>query len=425
MLQKQASSIRLLCAADLHLGRILPHSLEEKSKENFILNAWTNLVALAGSSSVDAVLLAGDIFDSEDNLYEAVFQFEKGVVELAKKGIPVLAVAGNHDARLFAKRSYFPHLPQFKVLGKNGVWESHSLTVGQRTLRIDGWSFPDERYIGNPILTSLPCSREEIAIGLLHCECPGAKDSVYAPVGVSDFAKTGHRAWILGHVHIPQQLLQQPDVFYCGSLQGLDSSEHGPRGAMVLDIDSAGGAQRQFCPLAPLLWHRQEVEVDPSVDLFTFLERLAQERLKNDLNKTRAFASSFVLQGRVRDYLSLAQRAQELEGQHLTSILNDQNLIPCWIERISVDCQPAYDLSLLSQGEDMISLLARKLLELQKKEGEAAILKKAHGALEQKAMKYPHLAQTGPSNEEEIRSECLRAGYALLADLLKQKEGSR
>lgn len=426
-MQKAPSSIRLLCAADLHLGRTLSTSLGEKSKENYVLNAWSNLVAFASapSSSIDAVLLAGDTFDSENDLYEAVFHFEKGVVELGKRGIPVIAVAGNHDARLLAKRSYFSHLPHFKCLGKNGIWESHFLTIGQRKLRIDGWSFPDERFLGNPLSTSPTCSREEIAIGLLHCDCPGKKDSIHAPVSVNDFAKTGHRAWALGHVHIPQRLLQQPDVFYCGSLQGLDSSEHGPRGAMILDIDSAGGLQRHFCPLAPLLWHRLEVEVDTSVDLLTFLERLAQESLKKGLGATRAIAARFHLQGRVRDYLSLVNRAGELEREHLTSILLDQTVVPCWIEKISIDCQPAFDLALLAQGDDMISQLSRRLLELQKNEEGVALVKKAYAALEQKSIKYPHLAATYPLTEEEMRRECLRAGYALLSDLMKQKEVAR
>jgi hypothetical protein len=271
--------------------------------------------------------------------------------------------------------------------------------------------------------TSLPCGREEIAIGLLHCDCPGPKDSKYAPVAPSDFARTGHRAWALGHVHIPQSILAKPDVFYCGSLQGLDSSEHGPRGATLLDIDPAGGLKRHFCPLAPHLWHRQEIEMDPSLDLHVLLERAAQETFKKDLTSTRTIAARFILQGRIRDYQSLAETAKKLEGEHLTSIFSQQAHVPCWIEKIDVDCQPAFDLALLAQGDDMISQLARRLVALQK--GEGALLDQAQAALKQKSMKYPNLAPTYPLTEEEFRSECLRAGYALLADLMKQKEAAR
>lgn len=420
VLPKPPYTFRLLSAADLHLGRGFASVLGEAHKQNFIFNAWENLIALASTSGVDAVLLAGDIFDSEDNLYEAVFHFEKGVVELSKRGIPVIAVAGNHDARLFAMRSYFPHLPRFHCLGKNGNWETYYLDWGQRKLRIDGWSFPDERFAGNPLKSAPLCSREEIAIGLLHCECPGQKESYYAPVSTSDFAASGHRAWILGHIHIPHTIVTQPDVFYCGSLQGLDSSEHGPRGATILDIDTAGQVQRQFCPLAPLLWHRKEIEIDSSHDLRVTLENSVQETFKKELSSSRAITASFILQGRVHDYKALAARAKELEGTHLTSFLGTQGLVPCWIEKITVDCQPAFDLALLAQGEDMVSQLARLLLTLQKKENDTHLLGRARDSLEKKLMKYPHLADT--LSEEELRRECLRSGYSLLADLMKQKE---
>ncbi len=428
---KPATSLRLLCAADLHLGRpfpIVPGNRENLENEKYLISAWGKFVefALNPSSAVDAVLLAGDIFDGEDNLYEAVFHFEKGVGRLVEKGIPVITVAGNHDAKLFAMRSFFTHLPHFHCLGKNGEWETFYLERGSRKLRIDGWSFPGPEFTGNPLKTAPSCSRNELAIGMLHAECPGQKGSTYAPVSLSDFASCGHRAFVLGHIHIPQILTKQPLVCYCGSLQGLDCSEHSPRGATVIDIDSSLEIARHFIPLAPLLWHQQTVIMQPELDtpLHTLLESSIQESMRMDPIWIGAhkIVLRFFLRGHVRDYQTVAEQAKELEGQHLTSFFDGHVPIPCWIEKIVVGCQVGFELSLLAKGEDMISQLARRLVTLQQGQEEKELLRKARAFLHEKLLMTPYLASV--LAEEELQKELLRAGHSLLAALLKQKEGS-
>lgn len=425
---KSPQTIRLLCAADLHLGRPLPLiAKEHQGAQDFITNAWENFVewAVSSASDVDAVLLAGDIFDNEDNLYEAVFNFEKGVVKLAQKGIHILAIAGNHDAELFAKRLFFSHLPRFRCLGKHGKWETCHLEFGSQQLRIDGWSFPAAHCHDNPLTTAPTCNREEIAIGMLHGECPGQKDSPYAPVNLGDFAATGHRAWVLGHVHIPQIILQQPYTFYCGSLQGLDSSEQGLRGATLLDIDSTGKIQQHFIPLAPLLWHHQKVQLEDSVncEIVTQLQQSIQAVITRDLAFTRAVVTRLFLEGRVRNYQEVIEYAKSIEGTHHASLFLREKLIPCAVEKVVINCEPAFDLPLLAKGEDVVSQLARLLLQLYHREEEKNFLEKVHFFLEQKQMKYPHL--TGFLTDDQLREECLRVGYYLLDALMKQRDTTR
>ncbi len=426
---KPSRAIRLLCGADLHLGKAFSYGAGP-GKEHFLIQAWENFIdfALDPDSAVDAVLLAGDIFDSEKDLYEAVYHFEKGIAKLAEKGIVVLAVAGNHDARLFSLRSFFSHLPGFYILGKNGTWESYYLEREGRKIRIDGWSFPSEHFAANPLRLQPPVQPEEIAIGLLHCECPGPKESLYAPVSLQDLGSSGHKAWVLGHIHIPQNILNSssrgakayPLAFYCGSLQGLDISEQGPRGAMVLDIQSTGEIHDHFIPLAPFLWRHHIIEMDNGEqDLGVRLENASKEIAHGE--RTRGLAIRFYLRGRVRNYQALAARACEWEGKQLTSFFNGFSPVPCWIEKIVVDCQPTFDLELLGKGENIIGQLAKRLLLLEKKEG-VELLKKARTSIEEKLFTFPHLGSS--YTDDQLRLEALRSGYALLDRLMQQKNPS-
>ena len=246
----------------------------------------------------------------------------------------------------------------------------------------------------------------------------------------SDFRDTGHRAWILGHIHVPHRVYQQPHVFYCGSLQGLDPSENDLRGATIMDMDAAGNITTHFLPLAPLLWHHQEIHIEgdkdvKDVELLTFMEKNVQETLQKTfqedlLGNTRIVMSRFFIRGRVKDYHKVLEHTKQLEGTHHTSIFCKPALIPSWVEKVILVCKPALDLSLLAQGEDLVAQLARRILSLQNSENASAIIAKARAFVLKKEKQYPHLATS--IDEETIRSECLRAAYVLLDVLLKQKE---
>ncbi len=100
--------MRLLHLADLHLGKSLLEAplLED---QRYILNQIT---ALAVENSVDAVLIAGDVYDRSIPPAEAVELLDEFLSGLSERGIAVLAVSGNHDSperldfgsRLFASR---------------------------------------------------------------------------------------------------------------------------------------------------------------------------------------------------------------------------------------------------------------------------------------------------------------------------------
>ncbi len=87
--------MRLLHTSDWHLGKRLEGFPRLGEQAEFL----AELAEIADSNQVDAVLVAGDLFDTFNPSVEAVDLFYKALKKLTRDGKrPVIAIAGNHDS---------------------------------------------------------------------------------------------------------------------------------------------------------------------------------------------------------------------------------------------------------------------------------------------------------------------------------------
>lgn len=86
--------MKFLHTADLHIGRkIFEQSLIED--QQYILD---KIIEIAVTEQVDAVVIAGDIYDRAIPSTEAVTLLDDFYTQLIQAGIKVIAVSGNHDS---------------------------------------------------------------------------------------------------------------------------------------------------------------------------------------------------------------------------------------------------------------------------------------------------------------------------------------
>ncbi|GIW73947.1 MAG: serine/threonine protein phosphatase [Phycisphaerales bacterium] len=233
---------------------------------------------------VDAVLLAGDVVDDQGAYFEVLGPLQRAMERL--EGIPVLAVAGNHDARVLP--SLAQELPGLTVLGRDGRWQEHVLHTAVGEVAILGQSFrPDRPEDGGPAWSTRspfqdppPESRSDrLRIGLLHGDLD-ASSSRYAPFTSTQLRQFRADAWLLGHVHVPsvQGLGQRVPMGYLGSVCGLDPGETGPRGAWLVRCEP-GRVRMEHLPLAPLAWMQGDVQASDATaqDLADRLRQAAGE----------------------------------------------------------------------------------------------------------------------------------------------------
>ena len=427
--------MKLLCVGDIHLGRQparLPQRVldELRASELGPAAGWRRAVDFALRDEVDAVLLAGDVVEQEDDFYEAYGDLRRGVDRLAAAGTPVLAVSGNHDVQVLPRLA--DAVPGFRLLGRGGAWEVEDVAGRDgRRVHVLGWSFPERRVSTSPLAAhELPAldSCSGPVIGLLHCDRDAA-GSPYAPVRSAELENAPVDAWLLGHVHKPDPLVPPRPIGYLGSLTGLDPGEAGPRGPWLLESTGPELVLEQL-PLAPLRWEEVEVALDgiesaEEVDGLTVsaLDAL-HERLAACRFRPRAVGCRLRFTGRTAHRREVERSLVAADPLH---ILHAREDILYFVHDWRMEARPALDLDALARGADPPALLARKMLLLRGPAGSAdrqALLASARRRLEPLGGRRSFSAHDlAPPPDEELAELLERAALGALAELLAQRGG--
>ena len=425
--------MKLLCVGDIHLGRQpgrLPAGLLDELKASALgpAAAWRLAVDLAVADEVDAVLLAGDVVEQEDDFYEAYGDLRGGVDRLAAAGIPVLAVSGNHDVQVLPRLA--DAVSGFRLLGRGGVWEVARVAGRSgRSAQVLGWSFPERRVPTSPLaahdLPGLDPGAGPV-IGLLHCDRDAA-GSPYAPVRSAELADAPVDAWLLGHIHKPDRLAPPRPIGYLGSLTGLDPGETGLRGPWRIEF-SGPEPVLEHLPLAPLRWEEVTVALDglESVDdvpalavaaLDTLHERVAAERFS-----PRAVGCRLRFTGRT-EHRRAVERS--LAAGNPLRFLHPRDDILYFVHDWRMEAGPALDLDGLARGADPPALLARKILLLRAPPGDSerqVLLAGARRRLESLGGRRTFTGHgLAPPTEEETAELLERAALGALSELLDQR----
>ena len=355
----------------MHLGRTpsrLPPELP--AVELGPAAAWRQTVNTAVDTGVQAVLLAGDVVDRKDDFFEAYRALEEGVRRLTEAGIEVIGVAGNHDLKVLPRLA--GHIPEFRLLGAGGRWQSHSIGGGE-AVTVWGWSFPAASVAGNPLQDWTFNELEGIKLGLLHCDRDAGADSRYAPVASRDLQSARLDGWLLGHIHKPDPLSAAVPSGYLGSLTGLDRGEPGPRGPWLLTVAGGRITGVDHLPLAPLRWEAMDVNLDgihepedASGRLLDAVKAL-DARLAAMHAPPKAVGLSVQFTGRTNFGGSALDAIPQDDRKHL---LTGTAKTHYFVHRVESATQPDRDLEELAQQRGPIGLLAELLLQLECPDGD-------------------------------------------------------
>lgn len=86
--------MRILHTSDWHLGRSF-HRVSMLDAQAAFLD---HLVTTARDRDVDAVVVAGDVYDRAVPPLSAVELFDRALHRLADAGVPTVMISGNHDS---------------------------------------------------------------------------------------------------------------------------------------------------------------------------------------------------------------------------------------------------------------------------------------------------------------------------------------
>jgi DNA repair exonuclease SbcCD nuclease subunit len=227
-----------LHAADLHLGspfrglslrdEALALRLAGASREAFV-----ELIDRAVAENIAFAVFAGDIFDGDWRDAAIALFFNRQIARLAKAGIPIFLLKGNHDADSVVTRSLvLPDLTRNFPTGRAGTFELPELRVA-----LHGRGF-SHRAESENIARAMPSPKEGFFnIGVLHTSLDGRPGhAAYAPCSLDDLRAKNYDYWALGHVHAFELVARDPFIVFPGNLQGRSIRETGAKGGVLVDV---------------------------------------------------------------------------------------------------------------------------------------------------------------------------------------------
>ena len=423
---------RLLVSGDLHLGRY-PSRVPPGDPALGVDAVARALVDQAVERAVDAVVLTGDVADEANKYFEAYGVLERMLHRLVGAGIPVFAVAGNHDHDVLG--SVADAVGEgVRVLGRGQTWEAATLTAGGRDLvRVVGWSYAGPHVHGSPLDTWPGAAGGVPTVGVVHgdLDAPG---SPYAPVALADLRASGASAWLLGHVHAPGVAAGGdgggPLVLYPGSPQPLDPGEPGPHGAWVVEVADDGTASAEMLPLATVRYDTVAVDLAGAATVADVRERVAVALREYGASARetspglRRAVVRVALRGRTAAYRDVEAVAAELAASGETTAGG----LAVTLDGVDDRARPALDLDRLARGSGPVATLAGLAGRLEAgapSEGDLGLIRRAAEALQQarRARVFEPLAQherLEPDLQAEAVRRLRRQTYRLLDQALAQ-----
>lgn len=423
--------MKLLAASDIHLGRRpsrLPEELQGRASALGPAGALKRFVDQALREGVDAVLLAGDLIEGENDFFEAYRELHDAVSRLTESGVPVIGVAGNHDFKVLPRLA--SELSGFRLLGSKGAWEPVTLERGGEKVTVWGWSFPHARVSRSPLEGADIERREGLSIGLLHCD-RGATAGTYAPVSTRELFAAPIDLWLLGHVHQPEELGVEAPSGYLGSLVGLDPGEPGPRGAWLIEVERGALRSMEHRALGPMRWERLSVDLSGLTEPIESRQQLlyAMRELDEALSTSEWVPDAVGLRVNLRGRSSLGEASMSILSQDVRTILyRGKGGTEYFIENLFTSTQPRIPLEVLARRKDPAGLLARKILLLDEPEHSSdrqRLVAEARSRLGGIAADKRFLALDVKEPDDETAVERLREiGMRLLSHMLDAEEGA-
>lgn len=270
--------MKFIHTADWHIGKTLKN-MPMIDEQNYILNG--EFLKLADDEKVDAVIIAGDIYDRAVPPTDAVNLLDEIIFKLIEKNIFVLCISGNHDSaprlnfgsRLMSKSNFFittkPEKNPAPIILQDNFGEIYfSMIPFFNPIEIEeifgAENFPEHLTTEDAYKFFIAESRKKIpanvrSIAVAHLFATGGITSEserkfvggVENVSAENFSSYNYTA--LGHLHKPQNMKKTNFVVrYSGSplKYSFDEAEH-EKGVTVVDIDGEGKISYEHIKISP------------------------------------------------------------------------------------------------------------------------------------------------------------------------------
>lgn len=356
---------RFVHAADIHLDSPL-RSLAFRDPEladligNATRRAFVSIIDICLAEQVDALLLAGDLYDGEQTSMKTARFLAEQIRRLHEAGISVYIIRGNHDAlSRITKELTFPD--SVKLFGARP--EAIAMDrPNASAVAIHGLSFARPQAPESLLPRFKAPVEGAVNIALMHTSLAGAPGhDNYAPCSPADLDAAGFDYWALGHIHKRSVAQGRAAVVMSGMPQGRDINESGPKSATLVTVrdDRSVVVEERVTSVA---------QFEPvSIDLTGIHEWPDMiNAVTGTLQSLRSSVQSEHVVARLRfiGTTPLAWRIRRDRDLLGADAANRAFLVgKTWVEKIEIDCRPPAAGSQAAPSADPILELRRLIAD--------------------------------------------------------------
>lgn len=337
---KDITAFRFVHAADIHLDSPLRSlALRDPNLAELIGNAtrraFVRVIDLCLEERVDALLLAGDLYDGEQTSMKTARFLAEQVARMHKAGVRTFIIRGNHDAlSKITQELVFPD--SVKVFGGRADAVNVVRAEAELPVVIHGLSFAKPHAPDSLVDKYRPCIEGAVNIGIMHTSLAGAPGhDAYAPCSVADLQAPGFDYWALGHIHSRFVVPGRCTIVMPGMPQGRDINEAGAKSVSLVTIGDDRRIHIEERATGVAQFERLTVDVGAAPD-WAALARL----LGSELARARREIGSEHLVARVRltGASPLAWRMRSDRDLLKAELDSQASLIGgCWVEKLEID----------------------------------------------------------------------------------------
>lgn len=263
--------MRFAHLADLHIGKKL-NGISLIEDQRYVLNQTIDLMK---EHQVDALIIAGDIYQTSQPSNEAMMVFDEFLGKLVDLNMPVYMISGNHDSE--EKIAYFSKLIKKSNIHTSSLFHGSTQTIsvsdeyGEIDIHLLPFIKPIDvkKYYPDKTIDSYQTMMEVIFenikldpskrhVLVCHQFITGGEisDSEVFAIGMLDNINhsvfDGFDYVALGHLHRPQHI-GRDTIRYSGSLMKYSLSEVNSNKSMtIVDLKEKGNVSIEKYPLEPI-----------------------------------------------------------------------------------------------------------------------------------------------------------------------------
>lgn len=281
--------MKIIHCADIHLGSKINSSMASigYERKTEVRNTFMRMCEYASKNDIHIILLAGDVFDSDNPLKKDKDNFYMTIRNYPS--IDFLYLKGNHDIK-----TLYEDIP-LNLKCFNDTWTKYQYG----NLIISGLEITSNNQ--SSFYDTLNLKEESLNIVMLHGMISDTKGLNL--IKLKELKDKNIDYLALGHIHSYKEyrLDSRGSACYSGCLEGRGFDEIGPKGFIVLDV--LDKIKYEFVPFSFRTIHEIEIDISGSLTVNDVIFKINQKVAFNNKDIYK-----LILKGEVSPELDLTEK---------------------------------------------------------------------------------------------------------------------